>query len=200
MTSTETANATGSINMVYRELSQTFGGNLMGKGLLLVELYRGHEINVNLHTQQMDDDFRASIQWTVAGMTRHTNYIAAEITASNQVPTQKRINVAINNAKKAIDKMEQEKEMRPTLEAMAGREWATVPATEETPNVGDVASLYSRGRVRFGLVTKVTATKIEIAYTTPGAMKDAAKYGRAYPAVITRKADTYASVGVVVNA
>jgi hypothetical protein len=43
------------------------------------------------------------------------------------------------------------------------------------PQVGDAVYLYSRGKFRRGLVSKVTKTRVEVTYTTEGAIRDAMK-------------------------
>ncbi len=133
------------------------------------------------------------ITWFVTGLT--SQHLKADLTDIDELPTQKRVAAAVAAAKKAIDRHIEDNAMRPRLAQLVNMNCETIPAVSQMPKVGDVASLYSRGTDRFGLVTKVTPSKIEIAYVTRGGLDEAARYN--FDAKITRKAQPIGSVRVV---
>jgi hypothetical protein len=133
------------------------------------------------------------ITWIVTGVTSH--HIKAELTDINELPTMKRVGAAVTAAKNAINRHVEDQTMRPQLAQLVNMNCETIPAVSRMPKVGDVACTYSRGTDRFGLVTKVTASKIEIAYVTRGGLDEAARYN--FDAKVTRKAQPIGYVKVV---
>lgn len=51
----------------------------------------------------------------------------------------------------------------------------------DDPQVGGRAVIHSHGRYRVGIVTKVTAKRVSVYLTTPGAIAEAQKFGQSRP-------------------
>jgi hypothetical protein len=180
--------------------------------VLAVETHNGFEITVAVHTYRRTfgptcwlvergqfenghTDFSSNIKWHVPGVGYSAGNIDAKTNTENELPTQKRIALSIAAAKKAIDRQVEDDAMRPQLAQLVHMNCETIPATSRIPQVGEIARLYSRGADRFGIVTKVTASKIEIAYVTQGGIDEAARCNT--KTNITRKAAHVGSVKVV---
>ena len=63
------------------------------------------------------------------------------------------------------------------LENIAGPEWGDLTHDAIEVALGDVATIYSRGQLRTGVISKVGRKNVTLTYTTPGALKEAAKTG-----------------------
>lgn len=89
----------------------------------------------------------------------------------------------------------------PEGRALLGREFAKLDyldlrdgsATADNFQPGDVVAVYSRGRYRAALVEKVGRVNVTVAYSTPGAVAEAARYHPGFVNV-TRKAVKFSEV------
>ena len=78
------------------------------------------------------------------------------------------------------------------LENIAGPEWGDLTHDAIEVALGDVATIYSRGQLRTGVISKVGRKNVTLTYTTPGALKEAAKTGE--PINFTNKSEAKTEV------
>jgi hypothetical protein len=172
------------------------------RGIVAREQYKGIEIKIffyNAESVYVDADrsdrLDSRIRWnTSVAYGSHTDSGAKSIT---DLPDPKRIAKSIAAAKKAIDRHLEDEAIRSELAGLAGAQFETRPASSRMPQVGDVAALFSRGSMRFGIVTAIGPKNIEIAYVTRGGLDEEAKTNGRVKATITRKAQPISAVGVL---
>lgn len=179
-------------------------------GVIATEAYNGRTISVSYSgrlTTVFDARDGVTTRWG-----SHLNWSADDwgrsaplssgTTVPGETPSPKRIAAAFKAAKASIDRYEEDEALRPRLTRLVseGEQWEasrpplTVPA-EGYAEVGDIARLYSRGKYRYGVVTKVGPKRVEIAYLTRGGLDGEKRgYGKAS---ITRKAQPISGVLVV---
>lgn len=69
------------------------------------------------------------------------------------------------------------------------------PQTTAAYSAGDLVAVYSRGTVRYAVVVEARKSNLDVAYTTQGAITEAARYGRSPNQVcVTRKTVKLADV------
>lgn len=179
-------------------------------GTIHAEEYNGRTIRV-IYTGRLTTVFDArdgvttrwgaSLRWAATDV-GYSAHLSSGTTASDETPSPKRVAAAVKAAKAVIDRHDEDEALRPRLTRLVseGEQWEaacrplTVPA-EGYAEVGDIARLYSRGKYRYGVVTKVGPKRVEIAYVTRGGLDGEARgYGRA---TVTRKAQPISGVLVV---
>ena len=178
-------------------------------GVIAAEDYNGRTISVSYSgrlTTVFDardgvtTRWGASLRWAIPGFGGSS--LSSGTVVPGEAPSPKRIAAAVKAAKAFIDRHDEDEALRPRLTRLVseGEQWEasrpllTVPA-EGYVEVGDIARLYSRGKYRYGVVTKVGPKRVEIAYLTRGGLDDEARgYGRA---TIPRKAQPTSDVLVV---
>lgn len=173
------------------------------KGCIESEQYKGFEIRIYFNSAEWinaldaTNRFYSSIRWFASPLSGLSMDSGAK--SISDLPEPKRIAKAIAAAKKAIDRHIEDEALRSTLASLVGAQFETISAAERMPNVGEAASLFSRGTERFGIVTAVGAKKIEIAYVTRGGLEEEAKTNGRVKATVTRKAQPIASVRVLAS-
>lgn len=101
--------------------------------------------------------------------------------------------------KKAIDQDIEDTEITPALLAffgvVDGAEAQALPDASPATQKGDHVVIFSRGRNRKAVVTKVGRSNVTVAYTTDSAVRDHVQKG--YRVQITRKSVPFAHAGVI---
>lgn len=131
------------------------------------EQYLGHSLRVIEHERYLQGYFCLVIDGRTWG---HAGQDVAKVAAYGR---------------HALDLNAEDDRLTPEMVRLAswkpGHDGAAVKA-----QVGDIASLYSRGTTRIGLVTKVTKTgTATVAYVTPGGVQEAARHN--WKPTVTRK-------------
>jgi hypothetical protein len=174
------------------------------KGIVAVEEYKGIEIKISFNSAEWiyTDESRAdhlytSLCWNTPIFSVSGTRMESGAKSISDLADPKRIAKAIAAAKKAIDRHLEDEAIRSELAGLAGAQFETRPASSRMPQVGDVAALFSRGSMRFGIVTAIGPKNIEIAYVTRGGLDEEAKTNGRVKATITRKAQPISAVAVL---
>jgi hypothetical protein len=172
------------------------------KGCVESEQYKGFEIRISFYSaehvyidERRDDHLYTSIRWYASPLSGTRMESGAK--SISDLPDPKRVAKAIAAAKKAIDRHLEDEAIRSELAGLAGAQFETRPASSRMPQVGDVAALFSRGSMRFGIVTAIGPKNIEIAYVTRAGLDEEAKTNGRVKATITRKAQPISAVAVL---